>query len=148
MATMHHSTMVVLDAAPRPHQRIWPLIAGVALALHGAIHLMGFVVDWRLAQLQMLPYRTTALAGHLELGTAGTQILGVLWLLAVLGFLAVGAGLVWHGRPWGLPITGVALLSLILCILSWPDSAFGALIDVAIVAALARAAIMRSRHVA
>jgi len=42
--------------------------------------------------------------------------------------------------------TGLGLLSLILCILGWPDSAFGALIDIAILAAVARAAIMRSRH--
>jgi hypothetical protein len=116
--------------------RIGPMVAGVALALHGAIHLMGFVVDWGLAQMQTLPYRTTVLGGHLDLGTAGIQGVGVLWLLAALGFITVGVGLAWHGRPWQVPIAAITILSLILCILTWPDSAFGAVIDVAILAAL------------
>lgn len=86
--------------------------------------------------MQTLPYRTTVLSGHLDLGPAGIQSVGVLWLLAALGFITVGVGLVWHGRPWRVPIAAITILSLLLCILTWPDSAFGAVIDVVILATL------------
>ncbi|MDQ6604749.1 MAG: ABC transporter permease [Chloroflexota bacterium] len=148
MTTVQSATTVLPDAAQRPPHRIWPLVASVALALHGAIHLMGFVVDWRLAQLQTLPYRTTALGDHLDLGTAGIRSVGLLWLLAALGFIAVGVGLVRQGRPWRVPIAAVAILSLILCILTWPDSASGAVIDVAILAALLVGRGMVARQIA
>ena len=62
--------------------------------------------------------------------------MGLLWLLAAVGFIAVGVGLVWRGKPWRIPIAAIAILSLILCVLAWPDSAFGAVIDVVILAAL------------
>lgn len=142
MATVHSATTV------KPQHRIWPLIAGLALALHGAIHFLGFVVDWRLAQLQELPYRATVLAGHVALDTASIQIVGLLWLLAALSFMVVGVGLAWFGRPWRVPLASVAIFSLVLCILGWPDSAFGALIDVAILAALALGPIRTVRGVA
>jgi hypothetical protein len=136
MRTLRSATAVLPDVAQRPSHRIWLFVVGVALALHGAIHLMGFVVDWRLAQLQTLPYRTTAFNGHLDLGTAGIRTIGLLWLIAALGFITVGVGIVWQGKPWPIPIATISVLSLIPCILTWPDSAFGAVIDVAILAAL------------
>jgi hypothetical protein len=83
---------------------IWALAAGVALALHGAIHLMGFVVDWRLASMQTLPYRTTVLSRQLDIGTAGLHSVGLFSLLAALGFITVGVRLVWHGRLRRAPI--------------------------------------------
>ena len=136
MATVHSATAVLPGVAQQPRHRTLALVGGVALALHGAIHLMGFVVGWQFARMQTLPYRTTALGGHLDRGTAGIQGVGLLWLLAALGFITVGVGLAWHGRLWRVSIAAIASLSLILCILTWPDSAFGALFDVAILAAL------------
>lgn len=37
--------------------------AAVVVAAHGVIHLIGFVVPWRLADVEGSPYRTTVLAG-------------------------------------------------------------------------------------
>jgi hypothetical protein len=136
MATMHSAITVRPDVAQRSQHRIWPIVAGVALALHGAVHFMGFVVDWQLAQLQTLPYRTSAIGGHLDLGTVGTRTVGLLWLLAAVGFITIGVWLAWQGKLWQVPIAAITALSLILCILTWPDSTFGAVIDAAIVTAL------------
>jgi hypothetical protein len=88
-----------------------------------------------------MPYRSTVLAGHLALGTAGVRVLGLLWLLAALGFMGVGAGLAFRSarrpwRPWRGARVAVALLSLALCLLAWPDSASGAVIDGALLAVL------------
>ncbi len=148
MATMKRATGWLPGAARQPRHSTWIIIFSIALAVHGVIHLIGFVVNWRLAQLQGMPYRTTVLAGHLDLGTAGIHIVGLLWLLAALGFVGVGVGLAWFGRPWRGPIAAVAIFSLVLCILGWPDSAFGALIDVAILAALALGPIWTARGLA
>jgi hypothetical protein len=136
MATVQKATSILPRVAQQPRRRIWALAAGVVLALHGAIHLMGFIVDWQFAHMQTLPYRTSVLGGHLNLGTAGIKSVGILWLVAALGYIIVGVVLAWQGRLWPVPIAAITALSLIPCILAWPDSAFGAVIDVAILATL------------
>jgi hypothetical protein len=50
--------------------------AAVLLALHGVIHLIGFVVPWRIATLQDFAYRTTAFNGALDLGETGARVPG------------------------------------------------------------------------
>lgn len=147
MATIHSATTVSPDVARQPQHRLWPLIVGGALALHGVIHLLGFAVDWRLAQLQTMPYSTTVLADHLDLGTAGIQAVELIWLLAALGCVAVGVGLAVARAKRSL-IAAIGLFSLIVCILGWLDSALGAVIDVAILVAIALAGIPRSRPMA
>ena len=52
-----------------------PLIA------HGLVHLLGFVVNWQLASLAEMPYKTTLLAGALDVGATGIRAVGLLWLL-------------------------------------------------------------------
>lgn len=136
MATLTGMTHIGPEAARQPRHHLWMTILGLALAAHGAIHLLGFVVDWRLATVQDMPYRATILAGQLSLNATGMHVLGLLWLAAALGFVAVGLGLAWRGRPWRAPLAAVALFSLVVCILGWPDSAFGAVIDVAVLAIL------------
>ena len=46
---------------------MWNILLAIVLAVHGAIHLLGFVVPWRLAQVEELPYKTTILAGRLDM---------------------------------------------------------------------------------
>jgi len=97
------------------------------LALHGLIHLIGFVVPWKIASPEGFPYRTTILAGRVDLGDAGIRSVGVLWLLAALAFVLAGAGL-WAGQSWWWPLAiGVAIASLVLCVLGLPDAWAGIL---------------------
>ncbi len=51
-------------------------IAAVLLAIHGIIHLIGFVTPWRIATLQGFTYKTTALNGALEVGDSGARLIG------------------------------------------------------------------------
>ena len=66
-----------------------------ALALllvgHGLAHLPGFLVAWRLRELPMLPYTTTILGGHFDVGALGARLLGLGWLLAGLLCVTVAA---------------------------------------------------------
>jgi hypothetical protein len=100
------------------------------LIAHGAVHIVGFVVPWRLATLTEMPYKTTLLGGRLNVGEGGIRAVGVLWLLAAMGFVISGAALILLA-PWWPSITLVSAgYSLALTILGWPDSRIGIPIDV------------------
>ena len=110
--------------------------AAVLLALHGVIHLIGFVSPWRIATLEGFAYRTSVLNGALDVGDVGVRVIGLVWLGLTLGFLAAGYG-VWRGKPWAVGLTGVlAIVSLIVCVVGLPETAAGVAIDVAILAAV------------
>ena len=94
--------------------RVVPLLVGILIAVHGLIHLLGFVAFWPLATLPELPYKTALLNGHWAVGRAGMRLYALFWLLGALGFLVGAAGLVLH-RPWWYPVLwGVVLLSLLI----------------------------------
>lgn len=99
---------------------------------HGLVHLLGFVVPWRLATLEEMPYKTTLLAGSLDVGAAGIRVVGLLWLLAAVGFVVAGVAVFTQHPWWGAVTLGVTLFSLALCILGWPEARFGLLVNLAI----------------
>jgi hypothetical protein len=109
---------------------------GVLMLLHGIAHLPGFLGSWRLATLEGMPYKTTILSGRLDLGDAGIRVVGAAWLVVALGFgLAAVAALA--GRAWWWPAAlGVALASLCLSGLEWPEARIGVAVNLAILAAL------------
>lgn len=126
------------DADPGPQWNIGmvQLLAAVGLAAHGLIHLIGFVVPWRLASLEGFPYRTTVLNGALELGEAGARLVGLGWLAVAVGFLVAAVG-VWEGTSWFLPlVAALALVSLGLCILGLPEAAAGIVVNLVILGAV------------
>ena len=49
-------------------------LAAIVLALHGAIHLIGFVAPWRIATLEGFAYRTTVFNGALDVRDAGARV--------------------------------------------------------------------------
>ncbi|HEY4753596.1 MAG TPA: hypothetical protein VIH37_09935, partial [Candidatus Limnocylindrales bacterium] len=63
-----------------------PFLAAAVLAVHGLIHLIGFVVPWGLAQVDGFTARTSVLAGAISVGDAGARLVGVAWLLVAVGF--------------------------------------------------------------
>jgi hypothetical protein len=112
------------------------ILAAVGLAVHGLIHLIGFVVAWRLVEVQGFAYSTTAAWGRIELGDVGARVVGLGWLLAAACFVAAGIG-VWQRATWAAPWTGLAaVVSLVLCVLGSPAAIRGVWIDVAILIAV------------
>ncbi len=115
----------------------------VLVAVHGLIHLIGFVVPWRLAPVDGFPYRTTAFNGSLLLGETGAQVIGVAWLALAVGFVIAGLG-IWRSSTWALPLTAaLAMASLIVCVLGLPEAAAGIVVNVAILGVVASAAFVR-----
>lgn len=111
-------------------------ILGGFLILHGVAHLVGFVVPWRLVQVEDAPYKTTQLGGRWDIGDTGIRIVGVLWLVGALAFAAAGIGLV-GGHAWWTNLTlYAAAVSLVMSILGWPDAKIGVVINILLLAFL------------
>lgn len=109
--------------------RILPIIVFVLTLIHGLIHFMGWVAYWPLTQIQGLPYKTTLLAGRIDLGGTGMRAYSLLWLLAGLGFVAAALALAFKQPIWtGLMLVSV-LLSMVAGILDWAASFRGVLFD-------------------
>jgi hypothetical protein len=110
------------------------IVAAAALILHGMAHLPGFLVLWRLSAGS--PYKTTIIGGRLDLGDVGAKVMGVLWLLLVISFALV-AWFAFMGAPWWpLGALSVASGSLLLCLLYWPETKIGVVIDVVLIVAI------------
>lgn len=108
----------------------------VVMLVHGIAHLPGFLTAWRIAELADLPYQTSLLFGRMDVGDVGIRAIGMLWLLAALGFwfAAVGALL---GRDWWPAAALVTIVaSLPLTLLQLPATAIGVAANVAIAAAV------------
>ncbi len=104
---------------------------GVLLTLHGIAHFPGFVVSWRLATLEDLPYKTTVLNGAMDVGDTGIRVLGLLFLLA--GLAVTGAGICLAARvSWALPAALAATgFSLVVCAVSLPVARIGLTLNAA-----------------
>ncbi len=112
------------------------IIAAIFLILHGLIHLFGFLVPWGIMETDDFQYKTTILAGKVDLGPTGIRIVGILWFVGAIGFVIAGIGL-WMVTPWWFTLlVAVTLYSLVLCILGWPDSQFGVYINLVILGVL------------
>ena len=120
-------------------------IGAILLALHGVIHLIGFVTPWRIATLEGFAYRTTVLGGASDIGDVGARLIGLVWLGLTFGFLAAGYG-IWRRTRWAVGLTGVlAIVSLIVCLLGLPETGAGVVIDGVILAAVASRVFVRDR---
>lgn len=123
-----------------PYKDVVRTIFALLLLAHGVAHFVGFGHAWRILSPDPLPYRTTLVGSHLNVGDAGMRVIGVLWLGTGLGFVvASGAALLESG--WWMGAAGVlAALSSMLCALERPDADTGLVLNAGIIAALLLAA--------
>jgi hypothetical protein len=106
------------------------LLISVLLVAHGVAHLVGFVAGWRLAELPELPYKTTVLGGHVDVGDIGARVMGTVWLGAAVWFVIAGAAVRLHAE-WAFEATSAGLAaSSLLCVLGWPDAKVGVAMNV------------------
>jgi len=108
----------------------------IVLALHGLVHLIGFVVPWRLATIAGFPYGTASAWAGYGLGNVGAKLLGFAWLLVCVGFVVAAVGLAtW--APWAILLLALdAAASIVLCAGAVPAAAAGLVVDVLILGAL------------
>jgi hypothetical protein len=104
-------------------------IAAVLIAIHGLIHLLGFVAYWPLGEIAELPYKTTLLDGRFHLGQTGMRLFSIFWLLAAVGLVGSAISLV-ADRSWWLPLMLAAVLvSLVITVLDWSNAFRGTLLS-------------------
>jgi hypothetical protein len=121
-------------------------LVALFLAAHGVAHFVGFAVPWRLVSAPDLPYKTTILAGKINVGDAGIRAVGVLWLLTGVAFV-VAAGAMAFRMPWALPlVAAVTIASGLLSAAEWPQARVGLFINVALLAALPVMGSLSWRH--
>jgi hypothetical protein len=118
-----------------------PLLAAAVLAVHGLIHLIGFVVPWGLAQVDGFTARTSVLAGAISVGDAGARVVGVAWLLAAVGFVVAAIAVARGAEFAGAFTAGLVFASIGLCLLGLPEAATGIPVNLAILGALAWSAL-------
>jgi hypothetical protein len=122
-------------------------LAAAVLAVHGLIHLIGFVVPWGIAQVEGFPYRTSLLGGSVALGEPGARLVGLAWLILAAGFVVAGVA-TWRREAWAASLTAVlAVGSIVVCALGLPEAVFGIVVNVAILAALGWVAFARGSTV-
>jgi hypothetical protein len=112
------------------------IITAIVLILHGLIHLIGFVVNFKIAEIEDIKHKTSVLAGKIEIGETGVRILGLAWLLIALAFVISAVALFYAPTWWWTYILVVTILSLIVTILGWPDAQFGAYLNIVILTLL------------
>ncbi len=105
------------------------------LVAHGIAHLVGFVVPFGLMAVPDLAARTTIFGGALDVGDAGAKAVGIVWLALALGFCASGAAVLagWWDVVW---VVRLAAISLVFCLVGWPDARIGLFVNLAIIVAL------------
>ncbi len=110
-------------------------VFAAVLIAHGVAHLVGFVVPWKLVSTADVPYRTTILGGAADLGDAGARALGIVWLVTALAFVLLGAAMLagWNVRMWTITML---LLSMLLCVVGWPEARIGLVVNAVLLAAL------------
>ena len=122
------------------------LIVGVFVVLHGLVHLLYVGQSQRLFELQAgMIWPDGSWAFSRLLGDPRARLLAAgLLVMAAVGFVAGGAGIL-AGQPWWRPLTvGAAAFSAILFVLFWDGGwqnlddkgAFALLINAAILAAM------------
>jgi hypothetical protein len=98
--------------------------------IHGLIHLMGFVNEWKLAEVKGLEAGTLV-----PLSPAMAKLSGGLWLLATLCFISAGMLFLLKRDAWWAPAGAGVLLSQALVVLYWPAAKWGTIANVIILVA-------------
>lgn len=109
------------------------LLAGLMI-LHGIAHGVGFMGAWRLGK--DIPYKTTVLAGRLDLGDSGIRVMGVLWLLAGIAFVLAGVAAMMNRVEWTSFAFLITLVSFGLCVVELPEAKVGLALNVVLIVAL------------
>lgn len=121
-------------------------IVGVFFVLHGLVHSLYFGQSWRLFELQPgLVWPDGSWAFSKLLGDETTRLLAsTSCVLAAVGFVAGGAGIIAGQAWWRFPVVGSAAFFAVMLILLWDGQmqrlddkgAVGVLINVAILVAV------------
>lgn len=112
------------------------IVFAIFLFIHGFAHIITFLVHWKLLKNSNVQYKTTIFPGSFNIGTGGMRIAGLIFLLTGLLFGYLGFELLAGMHLFWSYIWRAAIISLVLCIISWPETKFGVIANGILIAFL------------
>lgn len=105
-------------------------LGALLLSLHGVAHLVGFRAAFWPAAGQV---GNVQLLNHsVFVGAGAAQALGVVWLCITAAYLSAAVLLLAKSSRWTTVALTASAVSLLFCVLSWPDARIGVGIDLAL----------------
>jgi hypothetical protein len=101
------------------------IVLAFLLFVHGIAHVPGFIVGWQLGSFPELPFRTTVFGGAVNIGVAGTRVVGAGWLVAAAALIALASFLAAGGTTRPDVTLAVIAFSMVLCAAGWPEARLG-----------------------
>jgi hypothetical protein len=108
------------------------IIFAALLMLHGFAHSVGFIVFWRISEIEGMTYKTTILNGKVNVTDTGIRIVGTIWLLLSLVYIFNGIAVIINLPYWESLAIYISVASLVYCIIGWPDSKIGVIVNILI----------------
>lgn len=105
------------------------ILLAAFLVLHGIAHLAGFFKAWA-------PTRTTIIGDRIDLGVSWIKLVGIAWVLMAFAFGGIAIAAIAGVASWPTFALAIAGASLTLCLLQLPETKFGVVLNVAVIAAL------------
>ncbi|MHC1707051.1 MAG: DUF6544 family protein [Bacteroidales bacterium] len=100
------------------------LILFILLIIHGLIHLLGFVHEWKLAVIKQFTGKTL-----IALKGASGKFFGLVWLGVAAVFCASALMFILKSNFWWIPALSATVVSQLLIILYWKDAKAGTVIN-------------------
>jgi hypothetical protein len=117
------------------------MFVALLLALHGLLHLPGFLKSWGLAALPALSGKTL-----LPLSPLGTRALGLAWLAAAIVLMLAASLRMLKHDAWWIVASGGVVLSQTLIFFQWQDAKAGTAANALIACAIGLALAHDARH--
>ena len=97
------------------------------MSVHGLIHMMGFLKEWKLAEVKALTGKTI-----IPLSESLSKTAGTFWLIVCLLFLASCTLFLMKKEWWWMIAIAAIILSQMLIVLYWQDAKYGTITNILI----------------
>lgn len=104
------------------------IAAVIIIALHGLVHLIGFVKEFKLSEVKQISGPSLVSVSAIQ-----AKLLGILWFTTAALFSVLAVAILLK-QQWA-PLVGITaiVLSQILLILYWKDAKFGTIANLLII---------------
>ncbi|MCI0398906.1 MAG: hypothetical protein L0332_29515 [Chloroflexi bacterium] len=103
------------------------IIIILALLMHGIGHIIGFLAAWTPVPVGFSNH-PWALSGGVTMTSPAGRAFGLLWLVAMIGTVAAGLGLLFHQDWWAPLAVAASVISLVVWLPWWQTVPRGSLV--------------------
>ena len=107
------------------------IIFAIMLIGHGLAHISGFSIAWTKSQEGFQLVNPWIFSQNVLIKSGVGKLFGILWLVALLSFLAAGLSIFFHWFDWKILATAGAIISILVILPWWNTVPVGAKIGLA-----------------